>query len=172
MQKLYSQLVGLPVFDEHSGSPVTLVRDVIIDPENGKVLAFMVKNQHIIVPLDVEKLNNGLFIHDRDRILHINEVLRVQEVHSKRHAPIIGAKAITERGKIYLGRVVDYEIDALHMVLTRIHTAKVFFFFRFQERIISYRHIVKIGKDTVIVKDSHEAEVMEKAKARSSAYAA
>lgn len=172
MQKLYSQLIGLPVFDEHFGSAITLVRDVIIDPENGKVLAFIVKNQHIIVPLDVEKLNNGLFIHDRDRILHINEVLRVQEVYSKRYAPIIGAKVITQRGKIYLGRVVDYEIDTLHMVLTTIHTAKVFFFFRFRERIISYRHIVKIGKDTITVKDSHEAEVAEKAKARSSAYAA
>lgn len=173
MQKLYSQLIGLPVFDEASASnsPVALLRDVLIDPENGKVLAFIIKNQRIIVPLDVERLNSGLFIAHQERIVPLDDVLRVHQI-SQMKIGIIGARVITEREKTFLGRVVDYEIDTTHMVLTHIHIAKLFLFFRFQERIISYRHIVRIDKHTVVVKDTKESLVKEKSRARSQAFAA
>lgn len=173
MQKLYSQLIGLPVFDEASASnsPLALIQNIIVDPESGKVLAFLIKNHHIIVPVDVERLGSGLFIVDRDRIVPLDDVMRVHEVF-KMHIGIIGARVITEREKRFLGRVVDYEIDTTHMVLTHIHVAKLFLFFRFQERIISYRHIIRIDKHTVVVKDLKEFTVKEKARARSQAYAA
>lgn len=171
MQKLYTDLIGMSVITEYSSLPVALVRDVIIDPENGKLLAFVVNKDNIIVPIDIIGINNGLIISDKDHILPISDVLRVQEV-SKMKINIIGASVVTERAKMNLGRVVDYEIDAKHMVLTKIHVAKTFFFFRFQERIIYQRQIVKIGKEIIIVKDSNECVVKEKARVRPEAFAA
>lgn len=166
MQKLYSEIIGLPVFDEYSQRPVSLVQDVIIDPENGKVLAYVVKGKHLIVPMDILRMHNGIYIHDKDHILPFEEVLRAAEV-ARRYIGIIGACVITERGKVILGRAVDYEIDTTHMVLTKLHVAKLFLFFRYQEKIISYAHIVRIEHNTIIVKDSHEVKVEEKAMARS-----
>jgi len=173
MRKLCSQLIGLPVFDEASApnSPLALIQNIIIDPENGKILAFVIKGSRIIVPFDVERLNAGLFIADRDHIVPMDDVLRVHEV-SQMRIDFIGARVITERTKQFLGRTVDYEIDTTHMMLTNIHVAKIFFFFRFQERIISYKNIVRVDKHTIIVKDTKELTVKEKAPARSQAFAA
>lgn len=173
MRKLYSQLIGLPVFDESSGgnSPLALIRDIILDPENGKILAFVVRNNRVIVPFDVERLNSGLFIGDRDRIVPMDDVLRVHQV-AQWHIDLIRARVVTEREKRFLGRVVDYEIDTSHMSLTHIQVAKLFFFFRFQERLISLKNIIRIEKHTIIVKDIKELTVKEKSPAPSQAFAA
>lgn len=170
MQALYSELIGIPVFDEYSKAPLALVQDVIIDPETGKVIAFLVKNKHIVVPLDVLRVSRGIFIPDKSHILPMSEVLRVEEVFQRR-IPIAGMRVVTQREKTYLGKVVDYAIDTTHMVLTQIHVAKTFFFFHFQEKIISYVSIIRIEKDRIIVKDARGISVKEKVPARSSAFA-
>lgn len=154
MQKLYSEIIGMPVCTEYSKRPVALVQDVIVDPENGKILAFRVKNDHMVVPLDVERFSNELYIAEKDRILPIDEVLRVFEV-AKHEIHILGSRVSTDLDKLYLGRVVDYEIDTKHMNMSAIHVAKTFFFFRFQEKIISARSIIKINKNSILVKSAH-----------------
>ena len=111
-----------------------------------------------------------MIIADRDRIVPINEILRVESV-AKMDISIIGARVIGNRSKKYIGRVVDYAIDTKHLSLVAIHCAKVFAFFRFSERIFLYKNIVKISKHTVIVKDSSEILASEKADAISSAFA-
>lgn len=174
MQKLYSQLIGLPVFDEYSPVPITLVRDVLVDPENGKLIAFVVKNQRIIVPLDVARVGNGLYIKDREHIVAMDDVLRVTLV-AKQKIKIIGARVITQHQKTYLGRVVDFEIDTRSLALSALHVAKTYLFFRFQEKIIPFHAIVRINQETIIVKDARAAVPLtekEKATSASSAYAA
>lgn len=173
MHKLYSETIGQPVFTEYSKSPVALIQDLVIDPENGKILAFVVKKKYIIVPMDVEKFSNGLYISDSDKIIPVDDVLRVQEV-LKRGIKIIGNKVVTEKTKVHIGQVADYEIDTTHMVLSSIHAARMFLFFRLEERIIPFHSIVKINKESIIVKN---ASVVAKAESKeetvsSSAYAA
>lgn len=170
MQKLYSELIGMSVLTEYSNSLIALVKDIIIDPENGRVLAFVVKQNRIISPMDIETININLVIHDSDRIVSMNEILRVETV-AKMDIPIIGAKVISERGKKYIGRVVDYSIDTRHMALSSIYCAKSFFFFRVDERIIPYKNIIKITKNVVTIKDSAEVLEAEKAAARSEVFA-
>lgn len=171
MQKLYTDLVGLPVSTEYSNVPIALLRDIIIDPENGKIVAFLVADGRVIVPMDVVNLHSRLIIADRDHVLPIDDVLRVKELFN-RHIGLIGTAVFTERLKIYLGRVVDYEIDTRYMVLAKIHVAKIFLFFRFQESIIAHKSIVKIGKKKIVVKDSREAVEKQKATVRPEAFAA
>jgi len=174
MQKLYSQLIGLPIFDEYSPVPITLVRDLLIDPENGKLLAFIVKNQRIIVPLDVIRLGSGLFIKDREHIVVMDDVLRVAQV-AQQKTKIMGARVITQHQKTYLGRVVDYEIDSHSLTLSTLHVAKTYLFFRFQEKIIPFHAIVRINKETIIVKDARATLPLaekEKTATAPSAYAA
>lgn len=171
MQRFYSELIGLPIYSSSSNSPITLIKDLIIDPETGKLLAFYVRNNRIVVPMDVENLGSALVVEDRDRILPIDDVLRVKEV-AKMNMRIIGSKVFSQMNKIFLGRVVDYEIDTTHMVLTKIHVAKIFIFFHLNERIFSQKQIVKIEKKKIIVRDNKEILVKEKAAARPEAFAA
>lgn len=160
----------MPVLDEYSRSPLALVQDVIIDPENGKLLVFVVKKNHIITPFDIEHINSALYIADKSRIISFNDVLRAQNV-AKLKIPIIRTRVFTQRKHAYIGRVVDYEIDTTHFMLAKIHVAKLFLFLRFQERIIDYRAIIKISKTEIIVKDAAEVEAKEKAVARGAAFA-
>lgn len=169
MQKLYSQLIGIPII-ENSGDVLGLVHDVLIDPENGKVLAFFLSRNRIIVPMDIERINSGLHIHDREHILELHEVLRVQAVHEK-GITLIGSRVFAEKQSEPLGRVVDFDIDTVTMTLSHVHCAKLFFFFRFQERIIGSRNIVRIEKNRVTVRDRTDSPVSEKSVARSQAYA-
>lgn len=156
MHKLYTELLGMPVFEEDAAFPFDYVRDLIIDPENGKLLAFLLSKNSIIVPLDIKKIGSGgVFVHDKRCVLETNEVLRVKKVF-ERGISIFGAKVIAQSGGEYLGRVVDCEIDTADMFLRAIHVAKMFLLFRFNERIISYKHIVRITKHAVIVKGSQE----------------
>lgn len=164
MQKLYSQLVRMGVCEEGIRNPIAYVSDIIIDPENGKVLAFLLQNLHIVVPMDIEHVGSSITILERERIVPMSEVLRVQEVYNM-GIPLLASRVIAEHDATFIGRVFDYEIDTTHMVLKSIHVAKTFLLFHVQERIILSKHIVKISKNLIVVKDMPIAE--EKAKAAS-----
>ena len=111
-----------------------------------------------------------MIIADRDRIVPINEILRVESV-AKMNISIIGARVIGNRSKkIYWSRCrLCYRHKAF---VSYCHSLRQSFcFFRFNEKIFLYKNIVKISKHTVIVKDSGEILVSEKADAVSSAFA-
>lgn len=171
MQKLYSQIVGLPVYDEHSISPIALVQDVIIDPETGFVVAFLLSKKKIVVPLDVTRLNSGLYIHDQENLMELDEVMRVTEV-LKKEVPIMGARVMSLKKK-YIGKVVDFEIDTKAMALSHILTAKTIFFLHYNEREFSRSQIITITSHGITVKDVQEVPVKKRAvqSQASSAYA-
>lgn len=172
MQKMYSQIVGMPVFDEYSRSPLALVQDVLIDPENGYIIGFLISRKRIIVPVDVMRLSSALHIQDRDSMSSINDVFRAKQILVNR-IPIMGAKVKNTR-KINLGKVVDYEIDTKTMAISHIFVAKTFFFFHTNERDFARKQIISITKKGVTVNDSADLpakEVKEKAVSPSSAFA-
>ena len=84
MQKTFSQIIGLPVVDEMTQTKVAMVYDIIVDPETGKVLAFAVDKNNIIVSMDVDRLNSALYISDKEHIIPIDDVLRVKNVREMR----------------------------------------------------------------------------------------
>ena len=148
--------------DEMTQTKVAMVYDIIVDPETGKVLAFAVDKNNIIVSMDVERLNSALYISDKEHIIPIDDVLRVKNVREMRIG-IIGEKVITRRGKLLLGTVTDYEIDTTQMAIKNIYVAKTFLLFHFSERIISIKDVVKIEKKSITVKDD-KAVLNEEAK--------
>jgi uncharacterized protein YrrD len=171
MQKLYSDLIGSPVFDESAAAPVVTVRDVIIDPETGKILAFLVKKNRVIVPLDITWFNSNLYISSVDAIIPIDDVLRVKQVFDSKIS-ILGSRVISSRNKKYLGRAVDFAIDTSHMILAQIIVAKIFLFVQFQERTFPQKNIIKIELGKIIVKDENEIKDSENVKVRQGAFAA
>jgi len=169
MERLYSKIVGMPVYVPENVRPVTQVQDVLVDPENGKVLALFVSGRggKIITPRDIVAVKHGVFLRDADDILDIDEVLRVESVVSK-FQPLGAMKVLTEGGKS-LGKVCDFVIDDKAFVLKKIYSGKsVLGMVQYDSRIISYKDIVEIQADRVIVKDDLEtvkARVAEEKKA-------
>lgn len=165
MQKLYSQLVGMPVFCETSGMPINVVRDLIIEPQTGTLLAFQVKGGHVIVPMDIEHIGTSILIPDRDCILEPSEVMRVSST-IEQGINIVGSKVYVEESGEYLGRVVDYAIDASHTALGAIYVARYFLFIPLDERTIPRSKIIKIEKGKIFIKGDTRIKAVEGQKAR------
>ncbi|PJC36715.1 hypothetical protein CO046_04290 [Candidatus Peregrinibacteria bacterium CG_4_9_14_0_2_um_filter_53_11] len=156
MKKLYSELMGMSIFEEHSPHrPLGVVRNVMIDPETGKLLAFVLKNRQVILPADTECLNNALYIRSRDDLIPMEDVLRVAEV-DRMAIDVAGSQVMTAKTRKILGRVIDYEVDLKAAQLTTLHVAKLFLIFHLSEAIISAKNIIKIDRAFITVEDTTE----------------
>ena len=155
MEKLYSSIIGSPVFDDHSTRPFTTVKGVVLDPErNGKVLAFVVnvnKNK-IISPVDVISWGDVIKVHARDAVTDGDDVLRVAEV--QKDGRYFFGNRVEAEGEGYIGKVVDMAIDSKTLDLRKIFVAKsVLGMIRYENRIIPAKNILEVLCDKIIVKN-------------------
>ncbi|MCX6734623.1 MAG: PRC-barrel domain-containing protein [Candidatus Peregrinibacteria bacterium] len=154
MDRFYTKIIGIPVVEDDGLRALTTVKDLVVDPEKGKVLAFVVdagKNL-IIMPMDIISWHDVLHINHRDSIIHGDDIFRVQTVQ-KEGTKIFGNRVETKDGK-YLGNVVDYAIDNHLMVLKKLFVSKGFLgLVRFDSRVIASKNIIEILPEKIIVKD-------------------
>ena len=153
MERSYSKIIGTPIFNDNT-RPLTTVRDLIIDPATGKILAFVVNiNKKLIVtPLDVLSWGENIKVHNGDAIIDANEVLRVENV-LKNQIKVLSNKVYTKNGE-YLGKVIDYSVDNKSYLLKNLFISKGFLgLIRYQSRIIPYKDIIEIKRDKIIIRD-------------------
>ncbi|MFH1284482.1 MAG: PRC-barrel domain-containing protein [Candidatus Peregrinibacteria bacterium] len=154
MEKLYSNIIGMPVFLDDVPRAVNTVKDVVIDPESGKLIAFVVdisKNE-VIAPVDVVSLSDSIKVNDSRAIEDGSNILRLEEVN-KKNARFIHNKVETEGGD-YIGRVFDLTINGNTFELAKIHVAKgLLGLFRYDTRIIGVKNIVEVLPEKIVVKD-------------------
>ena len=152
MERLYSKIVGMPVFAPDSPRPIHTVEDLVFDPVNGKIIAFVVGRGLMIAPMDVLSLKHGVLIRDRGDVVEIEDVLRVRDVVDGGKW-IVGKRVFTLEGKA-LGKVVDTAVDDLTLVLSKIYTARVFLgILQSDARVIPANRIVEVLADRIVVKD-------------------
>lgn len=166
MERFYTKIVGLPVVEDDSIRALTTVKDVVVDPERGKVLAFVVDvgRNLIITPMDVISWHDVLHIRSRDEIISGDDVLRIQTVQ-KRGGRIFHNRVETKDGK-YLGKVVDYSIDSHLMDLKKLFVAKdIIGLFRYDGRVIPAKNILEILPEKIVVKEDL-AVIKEKVKGK------
>lgn len=155
MEKLYSEIVGTPVFEDDAPRPFTTVKDLVLDPEmRGKLLAFVVGGGRgrILSPVDVISWGNVMKVHSAGDVTEVANVLRVEEV-LKRDVRFDGALVETEKGED-LGKVYDYGVDNKTFDLRRLFVAKSFLgLLRYESRIISAKDIIEVLPEKIVVKN-------------------
>ena len=154
MEKFYTKIVGSPVSDDGI-RPISSVRDVLMDPESGKVAALSVnygKNM-VVLPMDIVAWQDHIKIHSYNDIIEANEVLRVEEL-MKNDIQIFRNRVESQDGT-YIGRVYDFSIDPSTLTLKNLYVAKeILGLFRYDSRIISNNEIVEILKNKIVVKNN------------------
>lgn len=110
------KLIGLPVAAMDVRAKVGVVSEVLIAPENGKLLGFLVKVPGFFAPqkaLTVSDIKNwdpkGLVTDSFENIVDPDEIVRIKEVLDKKII-LIGLKAKTQSGK-NLGVVDNFLVD-------------------------------------------------------------
>ena len=167
MEKLYSDIVGSPVVEDNVLRPIATVKDLILDPETGKLAAFVVdiRKNLVISPIDVLFFGNRIQIHERHAVISGSDILRVEAIQ-KKNIRIFGNKVVTEDG-FKLGKVVDFSMDMRDYVLKKLFVSKeILGMVRYDSRIIPAKNIVEILPNKIVVKNNLEA-VKEKEGARS-----
>jgi sporulation protein YlmC with PRC-barrel domain len=153
MERLFSNIIGTPVVDDDFKHPITTVRDVVIDPESGKLVALVVDiNRNLVIaPIDILAWGDTIRIPAHDAVIEGNEILRVAEVQ-KRNIRIIHNRVET-KNKEYIGKVVDFSIDVNDLTLKKLYTAKdILGLVRYDSRIIPAKIIERILPEKIIVK--------------------
>lgn len=146
-----SQTFGMPIISSHGNYRVGRIRDILVDHETGNIAAFMLAHHGVVLPQDVLVWKDYLLIHDETHISPLEDIVRVKAVFD-RHIPIFGKRVVTEGG-LYVGHVYDLEFNPELFCLKNLHTAKIFFIFKFQERIIPAKQIIQVKKKAIIIKD-------------------
>jgi len=159
MEYAYSKIIGLPVFEAENMRPVFLIQDVIVDPESGRIVAFLADGRRniVITPHDILAIKHGVWIKDVDDLCTVEDVLRVSKVVED-FGSFLMKKVVTESGKV-LGKVVDMYFDSQIIQLNKIHVAKnILGFIQYDSRILPAKNIIEARKDVIIVKDDDAKE--------------
>lgn len=154
MLKLHSQLSGLPLMGLREGHEAGRIRDLVIDPETGRLLAYLVefgllRGPRIIAASDVREISPDLAIIDSsDDITTPDEIIRVADLLDSRFR-LIGSRVVTESGD-RLGKVSDYAVDVITHSLERLDVKGGL---SGRELLISRTEIVRIEPGEVVVRD-------------------
>lgn len=164
-----SKLVGAPVLSVQAGSPVSSVSEIIVDPDNLKIIAFRLRggvvNGNTPDLLDISSIREcssyGIVIDDIEELVTDDEVVRLSEV-LQLHFSLNNLKVETKRGS-KLGHIVDYTVNADDFLVQQliVHRPALKAFID-PELTVPRQEISEVTDYKVIVKDE-EKEVREKA---------
>lgn len=136
--------------------PVCRIKKPIIDPQNGKVLAFQttLSQTPFLSIQDVATINRDYLQLTPHYDFHpLEDLVRVQKVLEQK-IRLLYKKVKTESGEI-LGRVTNFEIDTDAFVLHNITVQKRHFhLIKGLPRIIHQKNILEITPTFILVKDS------------------
>ena len=154
MIRSYSKIIGTPVLID-SIRPVTTVKDLVMDPESGKLIAFVVdiNRKKIIVPMDVLSWHEIIKIHSPADMIALEDVLRVEEV-IRSGRKFMKAKVESKDG-VYLGRVQDIAVNSKSFAIESMFVAKgIAGLLRYGSRIIQAKDIIEVLEDKIVVKEN------------------
>ncbi|MFA6917378.1 MAG: PRC-barrel domain-containing protein [Candidatus Gracilibacteria bacterium] len=157
MERLFTNIIGTKVVDDDLKRPIALVRDVVIDPERGILVALIVNGNKnlVIAPVDILSWGDTIRIPAHDAIIEGHEIFRVAEVQKK--GIKIFRNRVETRKNEYIGDVVDFSIDSNSLALKKIYTSKSFLgLIRYDHRIIPAKNIEEILIDKIIVKGNFQ----------------
>lgn len=149
------KIIGLPVLEGISGTKIDIVKNIIVDPDNGKVVAFLVskeffwkKNRVISFKDIVEVFADGVLIKNHDNIVESKEIFKINNILSKKIF-LIGSNVLTQNGK-ELGILEDFLFDTLFQNILTITVKKRF---SIERRIVGFERILSILHRKIIIRD-------------------
>ncbi|MDD5731368.1 MAG: PRC-barrel domain-containing protein [Patescibacteria group bacterium] len=150
------KIIGLPIIESIAGKKLDAIKDIIVDPENGKVLALLIKKQffwgrnRVVTFKDiVEFYADGVLVKDRDSIVEVLEVFKIKDILDKK-VPLLGSQVLTQNGQ-KLGILEDFLFDTQFQNILTLVVKKRFYS---ERRIISSERILSILPGKIIIRDA------------------
>lgn len=157
-----SRLVGATVLSVQAGGPVGRVTHTVIDPDNLKIIAFMLegplvdRRQNILDTRSIREYSDyGIVIDDTDELVAPSDIVKLEDV-LELNFDMLSLKVETKKGS-KLGQIIDYTVNTDDFLVQQI-VVKRPLMKRFvdPELIISRKEIVEITDYKIIVKDEEK----------------
>lgn len=164
-----NSLIRYPVLSMHIGGQIAFVTDLVIDPDNLKVVAFRVAGPEVggevgdlLQTKDVREYSNlGIIIDSIDEFVNETDVIKLRKILEIDFS-LIGKKVVTKKGS-KLGKVVGYNISTDDFSIMQLQVARpILKSFLDPELLIGRSEVVKVTDDKIVVKDE-ESKIRQKA---------
>jgi len=149
-----TKLIHLPIAAVDTESKIGSIDNIIIDPENGALMGFLVStggilsSKKVLSAVDIRDWDpNGIVTASAENIVEIDDIVRIKEVVDNKIF-LLGMPAKTEGGN-GLGKVEDLLIDTDTQAVAKYYLND----FAGNERVISANNVVKIDKQVVFKDD-------------------
>lgn len=158
-----TQLVRCPVLSLHVGQPIAETVEPIIDPNDLKIVGFVVRGGviggeigNILRAESVREYSNiGMIVDSEDVFVSRVDVVKIDEIMSLEFK-LIGLKCVTKKGT-KLGKIIGYTIEPTTFEIMQIVIQRpTFKAFIDPELIISRNEIVEVDDYKVTVKDEED----------------
>ena len=150
-----TKIIGLPIASIEEESKVGDVLQLVVDPQNGALLGFLVRSGGIFAQskalsvVDIREWDpNGLVIGSINHIVPVDEIVRLKEIVDQKLV-ILGLKAQTESGK-NLGVIENLLIDTDTLTVAKYYVKNVLLG---DERVFPANSVIKIDKIVVFQDD-------------------
>ena len=151
------KLIGLPIAAVDTQSKVGEINQILIDPNNGNLLGFLVSSGGIFSPKKVLSVTdirewdpNGIVTESINNLVEAAEIVRIKEILSRKII-LLGMRAKTESGK-GLGVVEDLLIDTDGQCVAKYYLKDLLG----DARIFTADKVVKIDKQIIFSDDVAE----------------
>ncbi len=156
------RLIGCPILSLHVGGAIAHVSDVIIDPNDLKIIGFRVSGSLVrgevgdVLPVDsVREFSRvGMIVDSIDELVEGEEVIRIRDVLNLNFS-LPGLKVVS-KNKSKLGKVSDYIINSdswsVYQLIVQRPIMKAFLD---PELIVPRSEIIEVNDYQIIVKDEH-----------------
>lgn len=147
------KLLGLPLAAEDALSRIGTLKQIVIDPENGQVLGFLVATgfllpTKIISTMDIRFWDkNGLVTEYEENLVPYDEIVRIKNI-VEQNINLLEMSAETENGKA-LGVVEDILIDTDNAVVVKYYLCDLLG----KSRIFSAEKVLRIDKKIIFSDD-------------------
>lgn len=156
-----NRLLGCPVLSLHLGGPIGVVSEIIINPNDLKIMALRIDgpqigNREYGDLLDISSVrefsNLGLIIDSIDDLVSDGDVIKLDNI-IKLNFDVIGLTVKTKRGT-KLGKVIDYTFNPESMLLAQFIVKRPLMkAFLDPELVIGRSEVKEINDYELIVKD-------------------
>lgn len=151
------KLIGLPVAAIDSESKIGETKEIVVDPETGKLLGFLVKTGNVfshtlaLSTSDIKEWDpNGLVTESLENLVEPMEIIRIKDVLDKNQL-ILNMHAQTESGKS-LGVCENFLIDTETESIIKFYLKDILG----KSRIFPADALVKIDKALIFKDDTTE----------------
>jgi uncharacterized protein YrrD len=158
------KIIGLPVIEAISGTKIDFIKNIIIDPESGRLEALLIKKRYpwqktrIVSFKDVSQFYaDGVLVKNPECIVVASEVFKANDILKKKIL-LIGSSVLTQNGQ-KLGFLEDFIFDTTFCGLLTLIVKKSF---SSERRIISAERILSILRKKIIIRDAIIKAAVEK----------